>query len=86
MPAPKNQGQCGSCWTFSATDVTDFYGGSHSEQQVLDCTPKGNSGCSGGVNIYALQYVASAGAMSESSYPYKASKGSCAYNKAKVTG
>jgi len=50
----KNQGQCGSCWAFSATAVTE---GHHfiqtgqllnlSEQQVVDCD-KTSYGCNGG--------------------------------------
>jgi cathepsin L len=42
----KDQGQCGSCWTFSAAEsVESFYAiatGNRqdlSEQQILDCTP-----------------------------------------------
>ena len=91
MPAIKNQGSCDSCWTFSTQDVTDFYGGSHSEQQVLDCSSYGSygpcgNGCNGGNPTCAVQYLASKGAMSESSYPYKSKKGSRQYSSSKVTG
>jgi C1A family cysteine protease len=50
----------------------------------MDCTPNGNSGCNGGVNIYGIQYIASKGAEAESAYPYRSSKGSCKYSSSKV--
>lgn len=73
MPPIKDQGQCGGCWAFSAVDAMDFYGhGSHSEQQVIDCTtsrnPKG--GCQGGWPISGLRYLQEHGTELESSYPY----------------
>lgn len=74
MPAVKNQGHCGSCWAFSAIDVVDFYGGSHSEQQLLDCS---GGSCQGYNSVSALQYLVSAGSDSESQYGYQGTKGSC---------
>ena len=75
MPAIKNQGQCGSCWAFGAVDVVDFYGGSHSEQQVLDCAP--GQGCNGGDPRQALQYLSKHVSNTEASYKYKGRKGTC---------
>lgn len=76
MPAVKNQGHCGSCWAFSAIDVVDFWGGSHSEQELLDCTA---GSCNGYMASSALQYLTTHGAETESQYPYRASKQSCQY-------
>jgi len=76
MPAAKQQGGCGSCWTFGAVDVVDFFGGSHSEQQLLDCAP--SHGCDGGDPRQALQYLAStSGSVTENSYKYTKKKGQC---------
>ena len=61
----KNQGRCGSCWTFSATGALEAayaleFGSilSLSEQQILDCAVAfDNWGCSGGWPQHAMAYV-----------------------------
>jgi len=72
MPAVKNQKGCGSCWAFSAIDVVDFFGGSHSEEELVDCY-KGS--CAGGDPRAAMQYLSQKGVASESAYPYTAGSG-----------
>ena len=76
----KNQGQCGSCWAFSATGALEGqyaikYGVqalSLSEQNLMDCSwSYGNQGCGGGLSTNAFRYVAAQpGIDTESSYPY----------------
>merc|ERR1711907_528883 len=63
MPAVKNQKSCGSCWAFSAIDVVDFFGGSHSEEELIDCF-KGS--CQGSDPRLALQYLSQKGVASGS--------------------
>jgi len=88
----KNQGQCGSCWSFSATGALEglhfLTNGtllSFSEQQLMDCsTSYGNQGCNGGEMDAAFSYVKSQGIMTESDYPYTAEDGNCQYVASEV--
>ena len=82
----KNQGQCGSCWAFSATGglegLSKLSGSkleNFSEQQLVDCAGVlyGCQGCNGGLMDGAFRYVKKEGITHEADYPYKAVKGSC---------
>jgi C1A family cysteine protease len=79
----KDQGQCGSCWSFSTTGAVEgawFIAGhglvSLSEQQLIDCSP--NYGCGGGWPSVAMQYIVDNGGITtESNYPYVGSNQQC---------
>ncbi|KAJ8935491.1 hypothetical protein NQ314_012783 [Rhamnusium bicolor] len=89
----KNQGSCGSCWSFSATGALEgAYAVKHgslislSEQNLMDCsTSYGNNACNGGLMEYAYKYVHDYGIETEKDYPYTAKKGTCQYSSSKKT-
>ena len=88
----KNQGQCGSCWTFSAIGSIEGQIAKHtkslqnySESQIVDCDTLGD-GCGGGLMDNAFKYVVENGIELEKDYPYIASNEPCTYNSKKATG
>ena len=83
----KDQGQCGSCWTFSSTGAAEGAWAISkkqlidlSEQELVDCATGinyGSHGCSGGQMEGAFKYLIEHGQCSLSSYPYTAKDGTC---------
>lgn len=77
--AVKDQGYCGSCWAFSATEQIESdsiragyltTSDNLSPQQIVSCDTT-DLGCGGGNPETAYMYVAKAGGLtSDSQYPY----------------
>jgi len=76
----KDQGQCGSCWTFSATGAIEGAWAlskgqlvNFSEQELVDCATGisyGSHGCQGGQMDGAFKFVIENGQCTDASYPY----------------
>jgi cathepsin H len=93
----KNQGKCGSCWTFSTVGAMESHAligrksspiPTFSEQQLVDCAGDYDChGCSGGLPSYAFNYIRDHGMTTEELYPYQAVDQTCTYNSnmARVT-
>eukprot|EP01135_Chromosphaera_perkinsii_P011291 Nk52_evm72s2367 gene=Nk52_evmTU72s2367 len=85
----KNQGDCGSCYTFasaavieSANCISSNFLTDLSEQQILDCSGSyGNDYCNGGLIGYSFEYIKAAGGLAtNSAYPYTGKQGTCQQN------
>jgi C1A family cysteine protease len=78
----KNQGQCGSCWAFSATGNMEGQWAkakghllSFSEEELVQCVTTSN-GCGGGEMDGAFEWVIQNGGIdSEANYPYTSGQG-----------
>uniref|UniRef100_A0A7S3J697 Uncharacterized protein n=1 Tax=Euplotes harpa TaxID=151035 RepID=A0A7S3J697_9SPIT len=93
----KNQGECGSCWTFSTTGAMESHyklATGHevllSEQELVDCPDEKKYDChkcEGGLPSYAFNFIRDFGLEEENDYPYRAKNATCHYDrsKAKVT-
>jgi cathepsin F len=88
----KDQGQCGSCWSFGTTSDVEgvWFLANHSltslsEQQLVSCD-KRNAGCNGGLQEEAFLYVEKTGLVTEAEYPYTSGHGrSGTCESAKIT-
>ncbi|XP_024033301.1 thiol protease aleurain isoform X1 [Citrus clementina] len=89
----KDQGHCGSCWTFSTTGSLEAAyhqafgkGISLSEQQLVDCAQAfNNQGCNGGLPSQAFEYIKYNGGLdTEEAYPYTGKDGVCKFSSENV--
>lgn len=91
----KNQGGCGSCWAFSATETIESNVAINTgklltlaPQEFVSCAPNpnkcgGTGGCEGSTQWLAFNYSLTAGLAAESTYPYYGSDTKC--DEAKTT-
>jgi len=80
----KDQGSCGSCWSFSSTGAMEgcefIKTGtltSLSEQELVDCDHLGSQGCNGGSMAGAFLWYKKNKAEAEADYKYTAKTGTC---------
>lgn len=81
----KDQGQCGSCWTFSSTGASEGAWAIKtgnlvdlSEEQLVECATGmqyGSHGCNGGQMEGAFKYLIQNGQCSDTTYPYTSGTG-----------
>jgi len=86
----KNQGQCGSCWTFSTIAAVESHVAiktgtllTLSEQQIVSCATNptkcgGQGGCEGATQELGFNYTRDAGGLAtEDAYPYQGVDSPC---------
>eukprot|EP01125_Pyxidicula_operculata_P003740 TRINITY_DN149_c0_g2_i1.p1 TRINITY_DN149_c0_g2~~TRINITY_DN149_c0_g2_i1.p1 ORF type:complete len:351 (-),score=86.91 TRINITY_DN149_c0_g2_i1:95-1000(-) len=95
VTAVKDQGQCGSCWAFSAVETIEsswmLAKGINatnmtllSPQQVVDCDYLA-FGCGGGEPVLAYEYILGAGGLeSEEAYPYVGEGSTCQFQQSEI--
>jgi len=94
VTAVKDQGQCGSCWAFSATEAIESTNilakkvdntVNLSPQQIVDCDHDLVFGCNGGRTPGAYDYIISAGGQEDmADYPYVAKNEKCQFNHSDI--
>jgi len=89
----KNQGGCGSCWAFSATESIEADIAIETgtlpvlaPQEFVDCVPNpeqcgGTGGCQGATAELAFNYTMSKGHISAEEYKYTGASGQCKLDK-----
>ena len=87
----KDQGHCGSCWTFATTETVEsanaiFGSGlvSLAEQQLVSCVTV-DDGCNGGMTYDAYTYLLDHFAYLEADWPYTATDGTCTYKESEAS-
>jgi hypothetical protein len=91
LTPPRSQGNCGSCWAFSATSAIEANyniikrkrntteSSYISTQAILDCNAE-KYGCDGGWMNSAMKTISNYGAVLDSAYPYEETQNSVCRN------
>ena len=84
----KDQGSCGSCWTFATTETVESANAIAgngliplSEQQLVACVTV-DEGCNGGMTYDAYTYLIDHNAYTEDNWAYTAMDSTCTYDMA----
>ena len=91
MNPVRDQGNCGSCWSFATIATVEGRwavkrSGQQiqlSEQQLVDCSAQ-NQGCNGGWPSKAFTFLKVYGAQARDKYPYNALRGACKFSSSDI--